>query len=165
MDPQSIERYQTSREPVREEKIYLSDGDVLVTNRRFVVRVTTYPMEDVVDVATEKMASNRSAAVIVFALGIGGGIVGTIVHGAYGALGLIPCVIGLFLFRGLRDNHGVIVETTMGKETVLWSKDRARVTRITDALRKAVAENLRDGRVPSSLRGRALSRVADDLPT
>ncbi len=119
-----------------EEKVFFEQGNIKVTNSRFIVPAQTYAMSGVTSVRTVYSQPLKGPAI----LGIFGAVcVGAIKDGEYGAafVGLICVAIAVVWFIK-RKRYTVVLSSASGETEALTSKDSSLVSRIVAALNDAI---------------------------
>jgi UPF0716 family protein affecting phage T7 exclusion len=117
-----------------EEKIFLNNGKVMVSNSRFVVEGQTYAISNITSVTSGKTEGKQFKTIIFLVIGL--------VLLTSGTVGIL---IGLFLlvaaFRNvdsLKTTYTVILNTSAGENKALSSHDQAYVSTIIAALNDAI---------------------------
>jgi len=118
-------------------KEYFNDGKVVITTEKAQFGTTSYPMLDVLSVATGKTSKNATAliwgviiAVVGLLLGIGLALLG----------GIVLSVVGLVIFIVSKPQYAVNLTTSAGVQRVFASPEPDKANEIGDVLKLAIAE-------------------------
>jgi len=116
------------------EQTFLQESGVTVTSSRFVVPAQTYAMSGVTSIKSLKQSPSRKGSLILIGLGIifmlfgGKSIVG----------GLILAALGVLWWVLHKPKYAVVLSSASGEVEALSSKDAGFISRIVDALNKAI---------------------------
>jgi hypothetical protein len=117
-----------------EEKTFLSEGGVTVTNARFIVPAQTYAMSGVTSVESFEETPSRKGPIILIAIGL---------LAMFGGKDTIVVAL-LFLAGGIawwflaKAKYHVVLSSASGKATALSSSDRDWIARVVGALNDAI---------------------------
>lgn len=118
-----------------EELSIFEEGNVKVTNARFVVDGQTYAMNSVTSVRQFEKKPQRIWPISVFLVGLviafGGGS---------GIFGSIVMAVGVALWVIQRTEFSVLLSTASGEARALASKDGAYILRVVSALNTAIVQ-------------------------
>jgi hypothetical protein len=124
-----------------EERTFLHQGNVYVSNTRVVIDGTTYATANITSVRATFTPAKRGCAGILIvvavlallnALGGGGDGLGAAVMGG------IFLVVGILWYRLLTPTHHVMLASSSGERQGLTSKDGELVHRVTAAIAEAI---------------------------
>ena len=120
-----------------EEKVFLSEGKVKVTNARFMVPSQTFAMSGITSIKTSKEHPSRTSPIIVIAIGIGS-LAGVKFFPllALVALALIA-VGGVWLYLTKTIFH-IVLTSASGETKALSSKDRKWISKVIAALNDSI---------------------------
>lgn len=119
-----------------EEKTYLNQGNVVVTNTRVVIGGKTYAMTNVTSVSMAKQSSSILPPVIAITVGV---IIAAIVGGTFGNIIAVASIIGgLVLLFTRKPNYVVKIGSASGESDALISNDQDYVQKIVNALNQAI---------------------------
>jgi len=114
------------------ETVFFSEGNVSVSDSRFIVNGQTYAMSGITSVKPSITPANRIAPAVI-AL-VGGALA---YHGMWGwGIGLV--VIGVAMFFTMKDTHAVTLRTSGGDVQALTSTNHGYIKRVIDALNDAI---------------------------
>ncbi len=123
--------------PIPTEKTFLEQGEIVVTNSRFVVAAQTYAMTGITSVRSEKETPSRTGPIVLLVLGV---------LSLFAAAQTNSAWIGVLLFGGLgvlwlvlqKPTFRVKVATAGGEQQALESKDADFVARVVHAVNEAI---------------------------
>jgi hypothetical protein len=123
-----------------EERTFFGQGDIQVTNARFVVGAQTFAMRNVTSVAMRRRAPNTTAGGL---LAGSGGLMALI---GFNSSSFIAGSIGIAMFAGgiwwivaMKDEHEVVLTTSAGEVSAYKSMDKDLIARIVKALNDSLA--------------------------
>lgn len=118
------------------EQTFLEEGEVTVTNSRFVVPGQTYAMSGVTSVKSTVYNPSRIGPIILIVLGILGMIIGA----KSGALpgGIILLVIGIAWWVLKKPKYSIMLSSASGEVEALTSKNKGFILRVVDAVNEAI---------------------------
>ena len=134
------------------EQTLLDEHGILVTDRRVVVGEGEYDIADVLSSEASPRIPDRAVGIVFVALGP---IAGTVLFLCWLAevdMVLWPClgfpvtIAAVATILLWRKNHVVILKTSSGRSEILEDQDGAFMTRVSDAVNRAIAL-----RAPSSV--------------
>jgi hypothetical protein len=119
------------RETKMDEQVVLEEGNVKVTNSRFMVAGQTYAMNGVTSV---EQFVQKPARVLPIMIGIFGvcALAGSVVFGAI----LIAAAVAIWVIQ--KKTFSVLLSTASGKARALTSKDEQYISRVVAALNNAI---------------------------
>ena len=119
-----------------EEVEFFNDGKVSVTSARFRVGSNTYAMQGVTSVKRGQKDANKSPAILTALVGLG------MMFGAdqpsIKILGFLLFILGVFLFKKLKAEYSVYLNSASGESQALQSKDKSYIDRVIDALNESI---------------------------
>lgn len=118
-----------------EEKIFFNQGDVSVSNARFIVYGQTYAMNGVTSVKQGVENPSRLGPIVVALIGLGflvGGSFKTVVI-AFIAIGL-----AILFWRSQSPDYSVVLNTASGEKQALVSKDKKFIDGVIEALNQSI---------------------------
>lgn len=119
-----------------EEKVYLKQGDVTVTNTRVVISGKTYAMTNITSVTMGKQSASILPPFIAITVGV---IIAAIVGGTIGNLIAVASIIGgIVLFITRKPNYVVRIGSASGEADALESQDQDNVQKIVNAVNEAI---------------------------
>lgn len=129
-----------------EERSFLNDGGVYVSNTRVVIHGTTYATANITSVRKHVTPANNGCAIVLVILGALGALGGLTLalgrsgDGRWSAFGtsLVLLIIGIVWFQSLRPTYNVMLATAAGERQGLMSKDEGVVDRVTGAIADAI---------------------------
>lgn len=122
-----------------EEKIFLQEGNITVTNSRFIVPSQTYAMSGITSVKLAEKNPSKAGPIIfivtglLFWLGMGAGGEGFVA----GIIFALPGIIWLIKML-LNPVHIVTLTVSSGEVKALESKDRTLIVKVVNALNEAI---------------------------
>ena len=129
-----------------EERSFLNDSGVYVSNTRVVIHGTTYATANITSVRKHITPANNGCAIVLVILGALGAISGLAI--ALGGNGddrwstFVVCtvflIIGIGWFKSLHPTYNVMLATAAGERQGLTSKDEGFVDRVTGAIGDAI---------------------------
>lgn len=124
---------------VPEERTFLSEGNVLVTNARIVSSGQTYAMAGVTSVQVLVEPASNTGPVLCI---LGGLLLIVVSIGSKailtGVLGAGLIVAGIQYLRSLKSTHNLILRTSSGEIRAFSSVDSAYIARILEAINNAI---------------------------
>jgi len=130
---------------VAEERSFLNDGGVYVSNTRVVIHGTTYATANITSVRKHVTPANTGCAIVLAFFGALGAISGLVI--ALGGNGdnwstfvasAVLLIIGIVWFKSLHPTFNVMLATAAGERQGLTSKDEGIVDRVTAAIADAI---------------------------
>lgn len=121
------------------EKTYYSNGNVTVTNTRFIVPSQTYAMSGVTSVKYLKNSPNRMAPIAVL---IGGFLLVAMSIGASASIWhyLIFMSPGIIWLALQRTSYSIQLSSASGESRALVSKEGDFIKKVVDALNQSIIE-------------------------
>jgi len=131
---------------VAEERSFLNDGGVYVSNTRVVIHGTTYATANITSVRKHVTPANNGCAIVLVILGALGALGGlTLALGGSGDgrwSAFVACavllILGIVWFKSLHPTYNVMLATAAGERQGLTSKDEGVVDRVTGAIADAI---------------------------
>lgn len=118
-----------------EEKSFFNQGDVSVTNARFIVNGQTYAMNGVTSVKTGRKNPSRLGPII---LGISGlGVIGSESAGSF-IFGGAMIALAIFWWIRQKPEFSVVLSSASGEAQALTSKDVPFINGVIEALNNAI---------------------------
>ena len=122
-----------------EEKVFFDNGDVTVTNARFISNGQTYVMSNITSVKNLIEDPSKTGPVIFIIIG---GIIALAGLGntSFGAIlvGAAILAVGVLWFKGLKSKYYVALATASGETRALTSEDKSFIDTIVKALNDAI---------------------------
>ena len=117
-----------------DEKIFLNQNNVSVSNSRFIVNGQTYAMSNVTSVKSGVTEPERGGSVWLVVIGLlclfGSGWV-------FG-LGIILIILGIAAWIGAKRKYSVILNTSSGENQALVSEEKNYIENVIAALNNAI---------------------------
>ncbi|WP_438869490.1 DUF6232 family protein [Pseudomonas sp. L1(2025)] len=117
-----------------DEKIFFNQGNVSVSNSRFIVDGQTYAMSNVTSVKSGVTPPDRGAAIIIAIIGLaclfGSGWVFVV--------GIVAVAIAVLAWMGSKAKYSVILNTSSGENKALVSEDRPYIANVVASLNEAI---------------------------
>ncbi|PTA48375.1 QacE [Shewanella morhuae] len=117
-----------------EEKVFFNQGNVSVSNSRFIVSGQTYAISNVTSVKSGIISASKGAAVFLIFIGLCCFLGGFIVK----IIGVIFLALGVFSWKGAKDKYTVILNTSAGENKALMSEDKSYIESVITALNNAI---------------------------
>lgn len=130
-----------------EERSFLNDGGVYVSNTRIIIHGTTYATANVTSVRKQIVPANRGCALILAifsALGVVSILPVALARNDVGEAWMsfffcaILLIVGIAWFRSQKPSYHLMLATAGGERQGLTSKDEAVVDRVTAAIADAI---------------------------
>ena len=115
-----------------EERTFFEQGDVKVTNARFISNGQTYAMRNVTSVKPFEQKPPRAMGVLIALIGLGVTASGNVM---FGVMALAAGLAILFLIKPV---YHVLLATSSGETRALKTKDRAYVNQVIQAINDAM---------------------------
>jgi Family of unknown function (DUF6232) len=118
-----------------DERVFFEQGDVRVTNARFVVGSKTHAMNGVTSVSSHRMPASVVGPIIGIVVGL------LILMGASGSgkiLGVAVIAIAGYVLYSQKATHVVVLQSASGKVDALSSKDGGMIQGVVAALNDAL---------------------------
>lgn len=115
-----------------EQKFY-EDGNVIVTQSRFVASSKTYAMRNISSVSIGEIKKSKVFQILVI-------IVGVIMLTGEGTrvYGVVAIAMGALLLYFIRNEYSVRINSNSGENDGFVSKDRERIEKIVNAVNEAM---------------------------
>lgn len=129
-----------------EERSFLNDGGVYVSNTRVVIHGTTYATANITSVRKQSVPAQRGCAVVLALLGALGAL-GALVSALDGSsadrwtplvLFIAMLVVGIVWLASLRPTYHLMLATAGGERQGLTSKHESVIDRVTAAITEAI---------------------------
>lgn len=114
-----------------EETVVFEEGNVKVTNTRFIVEGQTYAMNGVTSVKRFEKKPPRIIPVMVGIVGLAA-MAGSIIVGIV----ILAAAYGIWTIQ--KEEYSVLLSTSSGAAQALTSKDRAYIERVISSLNEAI---------------------------
>jgi ABC-type Fe3+ transport system permease subunit len=118
-------------ETAMEEKTFLSEGGVTVTNARFIVSSQTYAMSGITSVKNSQEPPKRSYPIIC-------GLLGLLFLVGVPLLGIVLVILAIVWWIGQKSQYHVLLTTASGEMKALSSTDGDLITKVVQALNDAI---------------------------
>jgi len=119
-----------------EEVEFFNDGKVSVSSARFRVGSSTYAMQGVTSVKRAIKEANKAPALLIVLVGIlmacGADLTSTKL------IGIALIAFGVILFRKLKPEYSVYLNSSSGESQALKSKDVIYIDEVIEALNKSI---------------------------
>ncbi|MGK5078876.1 DUF6232 family protein [Janthinobacterium sp. HLX7-2] len=115
-----------------EERTFFEQGNVKVTNARFVSDGQTYAMSNVTSVKPFEKKPPRALGIILVLVGLG------VMVGANTLLGLLVLGVGLAILFVIKPVYHVLLATSAGETRALMTKDREYLNQVVHAVNEAM---------------------------
>ncbi|MEH6306198.1 DUF6232 family protein [Olivibacter sp. CPCC 100613] len=119
--------------PIQNEIHFYQDGDIIVTQSRYIAQATTYAMRNISSVKLKKIPAERRMAIIMF---LGGFLM--LFSSDARVIGVLLIAVAITLFVYIKDEFAVRISTNAGETNTFISKNREHVQKIVDALNEAI---------------------------
>ncbi|ATM01291.1 QacE [Aeromonas sp. CA23] len=118
-----------------EEKIFFNQGNVSVSNSRFIVDGQTYAMNNVTSVKSGVVKPNRLGSIIIGLIGLA-----MVLSGSGGVLigGLVLLAIAVLSWMGNKKRYTVLLHTSSGENQALASPDESYIRTVINSLNDAI---------------------------
>jgi hypothetical protein len=117
------------------EQIFFEQGNVKVTNARFVVSSRTYAMNGVTSVKSNVVPPSRTGALIAIGIGI---LIVFAAEGASKILGLAIAAAGAWFLSQQKSTHSVYLSSASGEVQALSDTDATFINSVVQALNEAL---------------------------
>ncbi|PKM19840.1 MAG: QacE [Gammaproteobacteria bacterium HGW-Gammaproteobacteria-15] len=117
-----------------EEKVFFNQGNVTVSNSRFIVNGQTYAMSNVTSVKSGEIAPNHGAAVILGFIGLAC-LLGS---GGMFFFGLLLIGLAIYMFMKNKPTYSVILNTASGENQALTSTDKQYIVQVINSLNESI---------------------------
>ena len=114
-----------------EEKNFYENGNVSVSNSRFIVDGQTYAMSNVTSVKTGVVKAKKYPGILIT-------LVGLLTLSANAMVGGLMIVIGIVVFILAKNKYSVVLSTSSGENQALTSNDKTYIEEIVSALNDAI---------------------------
>ncbi|MFB3304263.1 DUF6232 family protein [Pseudomonas sp. AMR01] len=117
-----------------DEKIFFTQGNVSVSNSRFIVDGQTYAMSNVTSVKSRVTPPDRGAAIIIAIVGLAC-LFGS---GWVFIAGLVALALAVLVWVGSKAKYAVILNTSSGENQALVSEDKPYIANVISSLNDAI---------------------------
>ena len=117
------------------EQIFYDQGNVKVTNARFIVNSQTYAMAGVTSVKTGLAPANRNGAFIAIGIGL---LMAFAADGGSKLIGVLIAGAGIWYLTQLKDTHSVYLSSASGEVQALSDTDETYISSVVQALNEAL---------------------------
>jgi hypothetical protein len=117
------------------EQVFFNQGNVKVTNARFIVNSQTYAMSGVTSVKTGFTPPNRNGAFIAIGIGVLMTIGG---EGGSKLVGVLIAAAGIWYLTQLKNTHSVYLSSASGEVQALTDTDENFIGSVVHALNEAL---------------------------
>lgn len=118
-----------------EEKIFFNQGNVSVSNSRFIVDGQTYAMNNVTSVKSGVIEPNRTGPIIL-------GIIGLLMlfgsSGGWLIAGLVLLGLAVLAWKGNKRQFTVLLNSSSGENKALVSTDESYIKTVINSLNDAI---------------------------
>jgi len=118
-----------------EETEFFKDGDVRVTNSRFIVGSSTYAMTGVTSVKKTSATPPRSGAILIIATGI---VILLGMNGVERLWGVAAIALGIVAYKRTKPKYSVYLNSASGESQALESEDVKYIDKVINALNQAI---------------------------
>jgi len=138
-DNVNLSKLYTTRDIAMEEQVFFDNGDVTVTNARFISSGQTYVMSNITSVKSLVEDPSKTGPVVFIVIGGIMALAG-LGNASFGAIltGAIIVAIGILWFKGLKSKFYVALATASGETRALSSEDKSFIDTIVKALNDAI---------------------------
>ena len=118
------------------EQTFYQNGNVSITNTRFMVGTTTYAMHGVTSVKRRQVNPPKGGSIIL-------GIIGIVMLLACPAIvlklaGVVAIIIAVIWYRSIKSVHIVLLNSASGETQALSSTDNIYINEVITALNQAI---------------------------
>jgi hypothetical protein len=128
-----------------DEKVFLSEGDIFVSNSRIALAGTTYSTSNITSVSMASIPPSRGCAMLLVATG---GLFCLAALGTMGdnaGAGVLSLVIGagilagaIFWLKSLKPTYHLLLSSASGEQRALNTKDHDLIHRVVSAVNNAI---------------------------
>ncbi|MGF6265034.1 hypothetical protein OKW49_005962 [Paraburkholderia youngii] len=119
-----------------DERVFLDENGMRVTNARFITPAQTYAMSGVTSVKREMKPANRTPGVLFALLGAA---IFFLTDGGVGKLvGFLVACAGIAVAVKAKDLHYVVIHSASGESRATQSNDKGAIDRIIAALNESI---------------------------
>ncbi|MEH3113754.1 DUF6232 family protein [Pedobacter terrae] len=119
--------------PLQNEFTFYQDGNVTVTQSRFVTNSKTYAMRNISSVHIFEIIKSKTLPITMIIIGVL-----MLFSDASRVLGLILLTLGIFILAFTKNEFSVRISTNSGEVNSIVSKDRLYIQNIVSALNDAI---------------------------
>jgi hypothetical protein len=123
---------------VSEETVFYQEGDVIVTQSRFIVRGETFAMRNITSVRSMRFEHAHKGSSKVIAVGLLVALSGFLFGRGAGWLGAGIIVLGIVCATNEKPTYAVFLTTSAGEVSAYQSADPDTVARIVQALNDSI---------------------------
>ncbi len=117
------------------EQVFFEQGNVKVTNARFIVSAQTYAMNGVTSVKSNVVPPSRNGPLIAIGIGL---LLLVAAEGAMKIAGLLVAGFGAWLFSQQKSTHSVYLSSASGEVQALSGTDEGFINSVVHALNEAL---------------------------
>lgn len=115
------------------ETVYYTDNNgVKITNTRFIVGSSTYPLQGITSIKTALIPASMTPAVILIVVGVLICFTGAV------PVGGVMAILGLLYIFLVKNKHAVKISTSAAETNALISKDKVYIEKVANALNEAI---------------------------
>ena len=118
-----------------EEQVFFEQGDVKVTNARFIVSSKTYAMNGVTSVKSSVTPPDRTGAFIAIGVGV---LMAIAAEGATRLIGVLIAAGGVWLLMQQKATHAVYLSSASGEVQALANTDADFINSVVRGLNEAL---------------------------
>ncbi|MCR8560387.1 hypothetical protein KXD93_22225 [Mucilaginibacter sp. BJC16-A38] len=119
--------------PVQTKKMFYQDGNVTVSQARFITNSKTYAMRNISSVYIFEIVKSRKLPVAMIVIGLL-----MLCYDSSRIAGAIIAIIGIALLFSIKNEYAVRISTNSGEANSIVSKDQYYIQTIVDALNDAI---------------------------
>ena len=117
------------------EQVFFEQGNVKVTNARFIVDSKTYAMNGVTSVKSSIVPPNRTGAIIAIGVGL---LMVFAAEGAAKIIGIAIAAAGAWFLSQQKSTHSVYLSSASGEVQALSDTDESYINSVVHALNEAL---------------------------
>ncbi|WP_250490416.1 DUF6232 family protein [Caballeronia sp. INML2] len=118
-----------------DERVFLDENGMRVTNARFITPAQTYAMSGVTSVKREIKPANRVPGFLLAVLGVTIFFLG---DGGWKVIGFLLLCAGVAVAVKEKDTHYVVIHSASGESRATQSDDKGAIDRIIAALNESI---------------------------
>ncbi|MFP6847555.1 MAG: DUF6232 family protein [Pseudomonas sp.] len=117
-----------------DETIFFNQGNVSVSNSRFIVDGQTYAMSNVTSVKSGVTPPDRGASIVIAAIGL----LCLFGSGWIFIAGIVALAIAALVWIGNKEKYSVILNTSSGENQALVSEEKEYIANVITSLNEAI---------------------------
>jgi len=129
-----------------EEKAFLTESNVYVSNARIVIAGTTYALSNITSVSKRMTPASTGCSTVIILFGVIILLIGLVHFGVRHVItGLVLIIIavlaaggGVYSFKSQKPTYHILLASSSGETEALSSQDEAVVDRIVNAINQAI---------------------------